>query len=255
MTDKLTQELINNGSQNLEQQVSNDAATVPDPAISALQSELNNVKEVLKTLEAQSQQARQVRPVNQPSDVVKQAVANDLKTIAQMIAKGKLTPQQGAILKDKLLQKAFGSNTLPPRSNQPQMQAQAQEQVSVDPFGEFEKTNPQFFSSDARNSVKSYMQQQFDSISPDELNKVVDLIKIIEEAAVSSFQQTKENESVLEKTNSEAKKRLLSSALNASKSVSGSKTFTREEIGKMSPDEFRENEPAIMEQLRKGQIK
>ena len=258
MTDKKPTEQ-NAGASNAEAQLLTktqqgaESQADTQSAISALQSELNTVKEILKSLETQATAPKATQDSQKfTSEQAKQIAANDFKKIAQLVATGKISPQQGAALKKNVLQKAFGSDTLPQRAaSNPTPTV-----VNGNPLVEFEQSNPDFFTSDARNAVKSYLQQEFETISPDELTKVVDLIRMIEEAAISSFQQSQANETAIKETNSEAIKRLQSSAASGAKpTAGGSKMFTREQIGKMSPDEFRQNEAEIMQQLKKGQIK
>lgn len=219
--------------------------------ISNLQAEINSLKEAFKALETQPKQVNQPNRQNFAPEIVKKIIANDFKKIDQLVLLGKLEPKQGAVLKNSVLQKAFGTANSAP---QPQPKANDTE-AKVDSFIEFENANPDFFTSDARKAVKSYLQEGFDGITPDELAKIAEIVKMLEDGAISGKEQAKARESAMIQTNEEAKKRLASNALSGSKPQGSAKIFTRDEIGKMSADEFRQNEKAIMAQLRAGQIK
>lgn len=226
-----------------------------DTAIAALQAELNNVKEVLKSIESKSQPSNQPSTNRKPSsdEAMKLTVQNDFRKIDELVSLGKLNALQGTSLKSHVLQKAFGSvydtKGVPPQSQQPQP-------INGDTFTEFEKSNPDFFNSDARNLVKSFITNGFDTVLPDELTKIAELIEALEQSAITQYEQSKAREQSLQQTNELAKKRLASTALTGSKpSGESTRVFTREEIGRMTTDEFRKHESAIMQQLKSGAIK
>lgn len=235
-----------------------DVKPQPQDEIAALKAEMQNVKAVLKSLEAKGQPEPPTTQSNPkiPYEAMKESIKSDFAKIDALVQAGKLNAFQGASLKNYILQKAFG-NVYNTKSVQPQaQQEQPVEGIKDDAFAEFEKSNPDFFSHDARNKVKTYMQESLDAVSSDELLKIVDIIKAIEEAAISQYEQSKAREQSIASTNEAAKKRLSSTALSGSSlKNAGAKVFTREEIGKMTTDEFRKNEEAIMQQLRAGQIK
>ena len=247
MTDK-TQIDETTGTQNADVKA---VSPEKNSEIETLKAELNSVKEILKAIESKPQTA-QYHSQNTAQTGVKEIVAQDFQKIDRLVVLGRLNPQQGAILKNEVLQKAFGSSDL---QSQPTNE-KASGADNSDSFIEFEKSNPDFFSSESRKLVKSYLKKGFDTISQEELSEIVNLIKSVEDAAIKEYELSKSRENAILETNNEAKKRLASTALMSNKAHGGSgKSFTREEIGKMSPEEFRQNEGAIMQQLRKGQIK
>lgn len=258
MTDKTKIDETQAGSENADvKKVSPTTEAPPEKAqseIESLKAELNSVKEVLKAIESRSQleTAPQEQAQNTSAAAIKEIVASDFQKIDKLVALGRLNPQQGAILKTEVLKKAFGSSDL---QYQPQQESPGPEENS-DSFTEFEKSNPDFFSSESRKLVKNYLQNGFNTLSQEELSQIADLVKMVEESAIKEYEQSKARENAILETNNEAKKRLASTALMSAKAPGASgKTFTREEIGKMSPEEFRQNESEIMTQLRKGQIK
>lgn len=250
MTQNLSKEMAQALAQEAVSETTTDPSSTAVPtqetpesqAIKALQSELENVKAVLKSLETKPQQPS----VNN----VKMIVANDFNKIDRMVSLGAISAAQGSGLKQQVLQKAFdNASTTQPAQHQP---AQAISQVIT----EFEKANPDSFASDARKMLKDYITSGFETISAEELSKIMTLVKTLEDNAINAYEESKLREKTMTETNEEAKKRLASTALTAAKgSGATGKVFTREEIGKMSTDEFRKNESEIMAQLRKGQIK
>lgn len=226
--------------------------------ISALKAELEQMKGILMSLESNNKgvnnQGISTAAFTSPNfalENVKQVVAEDFRKIDRLTAMGRINAAQGANLKQGILQKAFGSVNMQGASS-----PNASADIMGDSFSEFEKSNPGFFSNEARKPLKEYIQQAFDSVSPQELIKIADLVKLIEDAAVKSFEKSKKIDESARLTNNEAKKRLASAVLSASKSHGAhGRTFTREEIGKMTPDEFSKYESEIMQQLREGKIK
>ena len=257
MTDKTKLDITAASSENAdEKKVSESQATQQqkDDEIKQLKAELERMKDVLKALQNNS------NPMTTPQDAaqnaqnptIKEIIANNFSKIERLVTLGRLTPQQGAILKTEVLQKAFGSSNLQTQ----QANENASPEVKSDSFIEFEKSNPDFFSTESRKLVKSYLQQGFNTLSQEELVQIADLVKAVEEAAIREYEQSKARENSFIETNNEAKKRLASNVLAGSKPAGSSgRIFTREEIGKMSPEDFRQNEAEIMAQLRKGQIK
>lgn len=232
----------------------NSANQNTDEIIKNLQTQLEQVKEVLRSLQTPGAptQNSSTTPLSSLSDEVKQALLTNLKQITQLVLQGKLSQQQAAVLKNNVIQTAFGSAVSAPKAEQNPNGTTSCE----DSFIQFEQSNPDFFATNARQAVKDYITKEFDALSTDELGKIAELVKQLETEAVDTNEQAKARDTSLTETNAQAKKRLASNALSASKAKSGSgRVFSRDEIGKMSTDDFRKNEAAIMDQLRKGQIK
>jgi hypothetical protein len=92
-------------------------------------------------------------------------------------------------------------------------------------------------------------------VDKDEISKIAKLVEKLEASAIDSYLKKSAHEKSLNDENSAAKSKLTSYAQNATTDSNNNRIFTREEIGKMSGDEFAKNEKLIMEQVRQGFIK
>ena len=110
-------------------------------------------------------------------------------------------------------------------------------------------------SSENTNISSSINRENSQNISGNREDTLFALINSIAEQAINKYRQQIEHDKFLNTQNENSKRRLTSNAQNVVTETKSSRTFTREEIGKMSTKEFLDNEAAIMEQLRKGQIK
>ncbi len=130
----------------------------------------------------------------------------------------------------------------------PQVQAPVQSPLEL-----FNQEHPGFFEKSSREDVLKYI-RNFD-MDKDEISKIAKMIETLENSAVDSYLKQSVHDRTLNDENSAAKSKLTSYAQNASLDSNNNKVFTREEIGKMSGDEFVKNEKLIMEQVRQGLIK
>ena len=89
----------------------------------------------------------------------------------------------------------------------------------------------------------------------DEISKIAKMIEALENSAIEGYLKQSAHDKTINDENLAAKSKLTSYAQNASLDSNNNKVFTREEIGKMSGDEFVKNEKLIMEQVRQGLIK
>lgn len=119
---------------------------------------------------------------------------------------------------------------------------------------EFEKENPEFFNEKGRLEILNYIKSGCLEFDREELNLISELIKGVEQSAIDRYLKQVEFEAKLKKTNDEAKSRLNANAQNA-KDTFKQVAFTREQIGKMSGEEFTKNEDLIMEYAKKGLIR
>lgn len=118
------------------------------------------------------------------------------------------------------------------------------------PAGDLKK----FFDMDGRNEVMAYLQNSNMDFDDDEMQKISALVETLENSAIDRYLKQKAREKTMQEENESAKQRLKSNAQNSGYTSSGNKVFTRGEIGKMSSEEFAQNEKLIMEQLRHGLI-
>lgn len=192
---------------------------------------------------------------------VQQAISQDFAKIQKLMESGLINSAQGQNLKKQVLKKAFDMlvQTEKAKRGLAQMPEQSkQASASVDKntvFEEFGKSNPDFFSSDGRKEVLNYLKSDNVALGADELNKISGIIRTLEQAAIDRYLQNAAHEKTLRESNESAKQRLTANAQKSGLSGNLSRTFTREQIGKMSATEFAKYESQIMEQLKKGLIK
>lgn len=192
---------------------------------------------------------------------IENAISQDFLKIQQLVKAGLINSVQGQNLKKQVLAKAFDSLVLTEkikRNLSPALPQNIQTNVSVsenDVFEEFSKNNPDFFTSDGRKEVLNYLKSSDVIVGKEELNKISGIIRAVEKAAIDRYLQKVAHEKTLRDSNDTAKQRLAVNAQKSSLSGNLSRTFTREQIGKMSSAEFIKYESAIMEQLKKGLIK
>ena len=218
----------------------------------------NEVLEKLDIVKKENKQEIQETPV-QARNQVENDIAQDLDKIKKLMQLGLINSNQGQNLQKQVLQKAFDNlvqaekikRTLSPAS-------QTNEQVSStnkdEIFEEFSKSNPDFFTSDGRKEVLNYLKSGDVIVGKDELSKISDIIRTVEKAAIERYLQKVTYEKTLKNSNETAKQRLTANAQQSGFNGNFSRTFTREQIGKMSSAEFVKYESSIMEQLKKGLI-
>ena len=124
---------------------------------------------------------------------------------------------------------------------------------AINPLDLFNQENPGFFDKSARSDVLNYIRNL--DLDKDEISKIAKMIETLENSAIEGYLKQSAHDKTLNDENSAAKSKLTSYAQNASLDGNNNKVFTREEIGKMSGDEFVKNEKLIMEQVRQGLIK
>lgn len=117
----------------------------------------------------------------------------------------------------------------------------------------FNQENPGFFDKSARGDVLNYIRDL--DLDKDEISKIAKMIETLENSAIDGYLKQSAHDKTLNDENLTAKSKLTSYAQNATLDGNNNKVFTREEIGKMSGDEFVKNEKLIMEQVRQGLIK
>lgn len=191
---------------------------------------------------------------------VEQAISQDFAKIQKLVESGLINSAQGQNLQKQVLKKAFDMLVQTEKVKRGLAQMPEQNKQAEAPqdknkvFEEFGKSNPDFFTSNGRKEVLNYLKSDNVALGTDELNKISGIIRTLEQAAIDRYLQNAAHEKTLRDSNESAKQRLTA---NAQKSGPGnlSRTFTREQIGKMSANEFAKYESQIMEQLKKGLIK
>lgn len=196
---------------------------------------------------------------------VEKAISQDFLKIQTLVKSGLINSVQGQNLKKQVLKKAFDMlvQTEKIKRNLPAAQKEGLQlsnnvNTSINKkeiFEEFSKNNPDFFTSSGRKEVLDYLKSNDVIIGRDELNKISDIIRIVEKGAIDRYLQKAAHEKTLRDSNEAAKQRLSANAQKSSLSGNLSRIFTREQIGKMNSAEFTKYESAIMEQLKKGLIR
>jgi len=198
---------------------------------------------------------------NQIENNLKMRLSQDFEKVQKLVKAGLINSKQGQNLKKQVLKEAFdklvqSEKIKRPLSPVPQANLPAGYQSKHEVFEEFSNKNPDFFTSDGRKEVLNYLKSGDVLVGRDELSKISDIIRTVEKAAIDRYLQKVSYEKTLRNSNEVAKKRLTA---NAQKSGFTDKnllrSFTREQIGKMSSAEFAKYEPFIMDQLKKGLIK
>ena len=152
---------------------------------------------------------------------------------------GLLSNEQGIELLNNVNQNRYNSNNQNSQGVPPNQSAE----VST------------FFNSKSRKELKNFFNNNFQNGGKFDEQTFTKLIENIENDAISGYQRGKDHEQNLARSNDFAKEKLTAQAQSANNQ--GTKTdriFTREEIGKMSLEEFQKNEDAIMSQYEQGQI-
>lgn len=196
---------------------------------------------------------------NRTENQIKTAIQQDFDKIQKLVKSGLINSAQGQNLKRQVLKKAFDKlvQTEKIKRNIAAFQEPKQNSLAVQNqiFEEFDKSNPNFFGSAGRKEVLGYLKSGNVSLGREDLNKISEMVRIIEKSAIERYLEKMAYEKSLREANKAAKEKLTANAQNSKGSKTLSRTFTREQIGKMSNKEFAKYEAEIMKQLKKGQIK
>lgn len=182
---------------------------------------------------------------NAESDQQQENSMDESMNIQNLVKFGIINPQQGQYYMSRL---AGNLQRL-------KQEMDNQEASDVNPFEEFNAEKPDFFKTEGREDVLNYLKNACIDFDKDEIGIISDMVEKIEKCAIERYVKQLAHDEALNSENEAAKKRLTANAQNSAFSANKNKAFTREQIGKMSSAEFTKNEPLIMEQLRKGQIR
>lgn len=188
---------------------------------------------------------------------VEATIKQDFDKIQKLLKSGLINSVQGQNLKQQVLKKAFDMLVQTEKIKR-NLSSSSNSRTDVNEnnvFEEFSQSNPDFFNPDGRKDVLEYLKSNNVGIGKDELNKISEIIKLVEKSAIDRYLKEMSYEKGLRDSNEAAKQRLTANAQKSTLSGSLSRPFTRDQIGKMSSAEFTKYEPLIMEQLKKGLIK
>lgn len=189
---------------------------------------------------------------------VEKFIAEDFDKIQKLQQFGLINSAQGQNLKQEVLKKAFDKLVEAEKVKRGFSPMLKDESVlnKNEGFEEFSKSNPDFFTKCGRKEVLDYLKSGDVIVGKDELTKISEVIRIVEKSAIERYLKKTAHEKALIGSNEVAKQRLTANAQRTGFSDSNLlRTFTRDQIGKMSGAEFAKYESVIMEQLRKGLIK
>lgn len=213
--------------------------------------------EVLEKLDIQKKDNNQDIQETQNESVLNQKkqveglITQDFLKIQKFVNAGLINSEEGQNLKKQVLKKAFDMLVQSEKKKRAELLSTTKNNV----FDEFSKSNPDFFNSDGRKEVLAYLKSSDANVGKDELNKISEIIRIVEKTAIDRYLNKVNHEKTLRDSNEAAKQRLTANAQKTNFNSNLTRTFTREQIGKMSSAEFAKYESTIMEQLKKGRIK
>lgn len=188
---------------------------------------------------------------------LEQAIGADAQNVNLLMQKGVITQQQGQYLLSQLAGKAQQINMYRNlQTQQPQPNAnvlQPQSQQAENPMAMFDKERPGFFDEEGRGDVREYLKGC--DMDKDEILRIASLVEGLENSAIDKYLKKSAHDKSLNDENELAKKKLTAYAQNSPANSKNNRIFTREEIGKMSGEEFAKNEKLIMDQVKQGLIK
>lgn len=194
-----------------------------------------------------------VTPQMNYTDIVsqlEQAIATDTLRLQTMLQQGVITKQQGQYLMAQLAKRANEINMC---KNSVPFPNQVQTQNQMSPLETFTEQNPEFFNVGGRNAVLDYIKNY--NLDKDEISQVAKIVEQLENSAINSYLKKSAHEKSLNDENSAAKSKLNAYAQNSTGNSNMNRIFTREDIGKMTSEEFTKNEKLIMDQVKQGLIK
>jgi len=194
---------------------------------------------------------------------IEKTLVQDFSKIQKLMQVGLINSGQGQNLKQQVLKKAFDMlvqtekiKRSSPVEMPPKTENNSEIRISKsEVFEEFSKSNPDFFNPEGRKEVLDYLKSDDLMIGKDELKKISGIIRVVEKAAIDRYLKKAAYEKNLRASNDITKQRLTANAQKSSFGGNFSRTFNREQIGKMSSAEFAKYESVIMEQLKKGLIR
>lgn len=169
------------------------------------------------------------------------AALNEIENYIQNLCNfGAISKDLGNLIRENLV-KSMNNGTSKPKN---------QADIEVEPVQE---DYSKFF--ETRKSLKNYLENAGLELDKAEFEKIFQLVEELENAAIERFKQVSASGENLKLTNENALQKLKTAS---SQAISGpldvSKKFTLEQIGKMSPTEFKKNEAVINKLLREGKL-
>ena len=211
-------------------------------------------------------------------NTTKMSLVDNMKKIQALVNAGKIDTNVGTALLNQMLVDSLKQNSqsgvnFPQNLNQAQAQAQAQIPIPqqndkilqnaqtqaqqtplniVELLKQFEANNVDFFKKPSRQSLKEYLQNNIEEMTPSQIEAISKLVTTIETGAVDDYVNQMNYQKQLENANKEAISKMNTNVANTTNVSNNAlnKIFTREDVKNMTTDEFLANEAQIMAQLR-----
>lgn len=189
---------------------------------------------------------------------LEQEIGAQVQNIQNLVLQGRISQEVGRNLLTQLAQRAQQINMYKSAQGQADLQTsnvpnQAPALPQQNPMDLFHKERPGFFDTEGRGDVFEYLKGC--ELDKDEILRIAQLVEGLENSAVDKYLKKSKYEKSLNDENNIAKSKLTAYAQNTGSDNTLNRIFTREEIGKMSGEEFNQNEKMIMDQLKQGLIK
>ncbi len=189
-------------------------------------------------------------------DIIKQlemAIKSDVQRVVFLTQQGTINETQGQALLTQLAKKMDEINNCKKTIGQINQPVQSVNPAVQSPMDLFNAEKPGFFDGPGRADVLNYIKDL--DMDKDEISKIAQLVENLENLAVDGYLKKSAHEKSLNDENYAAKSKLTSYAQNTSGNRGIDRIFTREDIGRMSGEEFAKNEKLIMDQVKQGLIK
>lgn len=204
----------------------------------------------------------------QNANTAQLSLVDNIKKVQALVNAGKIDTNVGTALLNQMLIDSLKQNSqsganFPQNLNQVQTQNQmlqqnSETQLQQTPLGivellkQFETNNADFFKKPSRQSLKEYLQNNIDEMTPSQIEAISKLVTTIETGAVDDYVNQMNYQKQLENANKEAISKMNTNVANTSNVSNNAlnKIFTREDVKNMTTDEFLANEEQIMAQLR-----
>lgn len=187
---------------------------------------------------------------------LEQSVRADAQKLMLLQQQGLVSQNQAQYIINKLIETQNQIDLLKQNMNLNSASINQQPEQTEDnqnPFDLFNKEKPDFFSRAGRCDVLNYIKNL--DMDKDEISKIADMVEKLEKTAIESYLKQSAHDKTLNDENAAAKSKLTSYVQNAIYDGNNNRVFTREDIGRMSGDEFAKNEKLILEQVKQGLIK
>lgn len=190
---------------------------------------------------------------------MEQEIGARVQQVQNLVAQGVITQEQGCNMLTQLAaqaqqinmyKSANGQQQLTQPVNVPQQPTVMPQQTPMDLFNQ---ERPGFFEAEGRGDVLNYLKNC--ELDKDEISRIAQLVEGVENSAVDKYLKKSKYEKSLNDENKLAKSKLTAYAQDGSSDNNVGRIFTREDIGRMSGEEFTKNEKMIMDQVKQGLIK